>query len=249
MSASMIRLATLADKDAIFHVHYQALMQHHEFYGALFKTHPRELLPMLTERALKNPTFVYLAAELEGSVVGFIRYSIVEAQDPDAAEKKAEDENIAKEKDNQKPPRPPLISPKDHLKEIWDRFNKRDEEMDACKQEAVKGQRHYYIWHLMIHPDYQRKGIGAKLLQAVTEKADADALPTLIVSSEMSHGLYLKAGFEELGVWTIDTEYWAQEIVQRNMSLGIKENEDLAGQFEGVKEVEGCLIRRPRNRG
>lgn len=101
----------------------------------------------------------------------------------------------------------------------------------------------------MIHPDYQRKGIGAKLLQAVKEKADADGLPTLIVSSEMSHGLYLKTGFEELGVWTIDTEYWAREIVQCNVSLGIKENEDLARQFEGVKEVEGCLIRRPRNRG
>lgn len=152
MSAPKIRLATLADKDAIFHVHYQALMQHHDFYGALFKTHPRELLPMLTERALKNPTFVYLAAELEGSVVGFIRYSIVEAQDPDAAEKKAEGENIAKDKDNQKPPRPPLISPKDHLKDIWDRFNKRDDEMDACKQEAVKGQRHYCRSHLKSCP-------------------------------------------------------------------------------------------------
>ncbi|KAF7552883.1 hypothetical protein G7Z17_g4062 [Cylindrodendrum hubeiense] len=217
MSSLTIRPATIADKDAIFSVHYEALPLYHEFYGALFRVHPRELLPMLTERALKNPTFVFLVAEMEGSVVGFIRYSIVEEQSPDATHEKSEGDITANKEVKSKKSSPPLIGPKEHLEEIWDRFNKRDVEMDASKEEAVKGQRHFYIWHLMVHPDYQRKGIGAKLINTVTEKADDEGVPTLIVSSESSHGLYLKTGFEDLGVWTVDNGYWAQEIVNRNI--------------------------------
>lgn len=98
----------------------------------------------------------------------------------------------------------------------------------------------------MIHPDYQRRGIGGKLLQTVIDRADTEGVPTILTSSESAHELYLKLGFEDLGVWTIDNEAWAKEIVEVNASVGIKENEDLARNYAGIKEVEACMIRSPR---
>ncbi|KAK7422186.1 hypothetical protein QQZ08_009654 [Neonectria magnoliae] len=233
MSFATIRPATIADKDAICRVHYEALTLYHEFYGALFSLHPKDLVPILTERAMNNSTFVFLVAELEGSVVGFIRYSIVEAKGNKPKGGMADDMQLAETSSSP----PAIVTQKKHLEEIWERFSRRDAEMDTCKEDTIKGQRHFY-------PNYQRQGIGGKLLSAVLEKADADGVPTLIVSSAVSHGLYLKMGFEDLGLWTIDNGYWAQEIVNREMSLGIQGNEELGRKYEGVKEMEACMIRR-----
>ncbi|KAH7121862.1 acyl-CoA N-acyltransferase [Dactylonectria estremocensis] len=243
-----IRPATLADKDAMADVHDKAMMPFLEFYSALWTKTPSEVLPVLTEKAMNNPKFVFLVAEVEGSVVGFTRYTIIPAQKPaDVTNEKVEQDSTAKkEPEEEKPPHVLLIQPKEQLKEIWVRFNARDAEMDACKEKAVKGQRHYYVLHLMIHPDYQRRGIGGKLLQTVIDRADTEGVPTILTSSESAHELYLKLGFEDLGVWTIDNEAWAKEIVEVNASVGIKENEDLARNYAGIKEVEACMIRSPR---
>ncbi|KAH7121447.1 acyl-CoA N-acyltransferase [Dactylonectria macrodidyma] len=230
MSSVTIRPATVADKDAMADVHDKAMTPFLEFYNALWTKSPSEVIPILTDKALRNPKFVFLVAEVEGSVVGFTRYTIVPAQKPA----------------DEKPPHLLLIQPKEQLKEIWVRFNARDDEMDACKQEAAKGQRHYYVLHLMIHPDYQRRGIGGKLLQTVIDRADAEGVPTILTSSKVAHGLYLKLGFEDLGVWTVDCEAWAKEVVEANAKSGIKQNEDLAHKYAGVTEVEACMIRNPR---
>jgi GNAT superfamily N-acetyltransferase len=98
----------------------------------------------------------------------------------------------------------------------------------------------------MVHPDYQRKGVGGKLLTGVTDKADAEGIPTMLVSSAEAHELYLRLGFETLGRWPIDNGYWAREIVKLETSLGMEGNEDFVKRFEGLTEVEDCMIRYPR---
>ena len=97
----------------------------------------------------------------------------------------------------------------------------------------------------MILPTHQRRGIGGQLLRAVTDQGDKEGIPTLIVSSAESHGLYLKLGFEDLGQWTIDNGAWAKKIQEKERSLGMEVTNDLADKYEGAEEVECVMIRRP----
>lgn len=135
MTTVQIRRATLADKDTIFRVHYEALATFHDFYAAFFKTNPRDSMPVATGTALKDPDNVFLVAEEAGRVVGFIRYSLV------GSDVKAGEEVGGKE-DDVKGARFKLWEPKEHLVEMWKRLNERDVEMDACKEMAVNGKSH-----------------------------------------------------------------------------------------------------------
>lgn len=74
---------------------------------------------------------------------------------------------------------------------------------------------------------------------------DAQGIPCFIVSSLESEKLYAKLGFQELGKWVIDDEYWATQIVQHERDLGMTGNEKLVEQFTGVHEVEKCMLRMP----
>ena len=49
---------------------------------------------------------------------------------------------------------------------------------------------------LMIDPDYQRRGIGGKLLSVVLREGDKQGIPTFLVSTAESRGLYGKMVFE-----------------------------------------------------
>src|SRR5687767_2686095 len=70
------------------------------------------------------------------------------------------------------------------------------------------------VRHIMVDPAHQRRGIGALLLSQATSWADEQGVPTFIVSSRESYGLYAKSGFETLGKWTIDNGRLAKEVVQ-----------------------------------
>ncbi|KND87265.1 hypothetical protein TOPH_08117 [Tolypocladium ophioglossoides CBS 100239] len=220
MSSINIRAATVADGAAISRVHYEALKTYHDFYAA----------------ALDNPKFVFLVADEGGKVVGFVRYNVVEGK----GDKKAA--AIGSEA----PSGPSLFAPKEHMKGLWERFNEREAEMDACYEKTTNGQRHYFVNHLMVDPSHQRKGIGGQLLRAVTNKADAGGVPSLLVASAEAHGLYLRLGFEVLGVWAIDNGYWSGEVVRHERELGIGGNEGLDERFEGMKEEEAYMVRWPR---
>lgn len=98
----------------------------------------------------------------------------------------------------------------------------------------------------MVHPSHQRKGIGHHLLAHVLARADAAGVATLLVSSAEARGLYARNGFEVLGVWTIDNGRWARDVVELERRLGMRGNEGMGGRFEGVEEVEACMIRRWR---
>ncbi|KAF5008503.1 hypothetical protein FDECE_5236 [Fusarium decemcellulare] len=238
MASITIRPGTLADSQAISRVHYEALSTYHDFYAAFLQKHPREIISIGTDRALRDPEVVVAVAEdvVAGEIVGFIRYKAI---NPNSNANKKLDETQA----------PPAAAPKEHLEDLWQRFCAREAEMDACKKEAVDGQRHYEISNLMVDPAHQRKGIGGRLLKSVIDKADADGAPTVIVSSAEGHGLYLRNSFRVLGTWAIDNERWAGEIAKREGDIpelaDRKSRELLVRRCRGMREVEDCMIRLP----
>ena len=95
----------------------------------------------------------------------------------------------------------------------------------------------------MVDPRHQRRGIGGKLLSAVVAKSDAEGIPTFLVASAEAYGLYLKLGFQELGTFIIDNEYWAKEMDKREEELGLQRSEKLGSKFKGMKEVERYMVR------
>lgn len=261
MSSLTVRPATPADSDAIANIHYQALSAYHEFYAAFFERHPRDLIPLATRNGLKNPAQRFSVAEEAGDVVGFIRY-------------KEPNSNASGGNDKPQPqPQPPSVwTIKEHMKDIWQWFDKRGEEIDAAKDKVLEGKDHFgklwlkvncysfpllVIWsdsgaevmHIMVHPDHQRKGIGGLLLKTVLDKADAANLPTTITSSMEGYGLYKKYGFESLGTWPIDNEEWAHKIAEHEKNIGYTNGViDLEDKCKGMHESEDSMIRQPKIR-
>jgi GNAT superfamily N-acetyltransferase len=98
----------------------------------------------------------------------------------------------------------------------------------------------------MINPDYQRRGIGGKLLTEVLKRSDEERISIYLASTAESIGLYSRMGFESLGRWPIDNEYWAGRIVGLEKELGIAGHEELQERFKGVGEVEDVMVRWPK---
>lgn len=97
----------------------------------------------------------------------------------------------------------------------------------------------------MVDPNHQRKGIGRALLASVIQEADRLGIDTYIISSREAHGLYEELGFETLRTWILDNGFWAKEIEKHEEELGM-EGQGLATKFDGVQEVESCMIRRAK---
>ncbi len=100
----------------------------------------------------------------------------------------------------------------------------------------------------MVHPNHQRKGVGALLLKSAIAVSDMEVIPTFLVSSAEAISLYRKLGFQELGTWAIDNEAWARRIVAHGRDLGIPGNEHLEEQYQGISEVERYMVRWPEGR-
>ncbi|KAM0266554.1 hypothetical protein ACHAPA_006801 [Fusarium lateritium] len=245
MSSITIRPATLADSDAIASIHSSALEKYNDFYAAFFQRHPRELIPIATRNALQNPGQQHFSvAEEAGRTVGFVRYKEVVKNNTDSG---SSSNNKPNSNASEQPAPPPAVwTIKKHMKELWQWFDARSEEMDASKEKAVDGRDHFEVMHIMVDPQHQRKGIGGYLLKSVTDKADAINAPTIIVSSVEGHGLYSKHGFESLGTWEIDNEAWAHKIVEHEKSIGYTDGViDLEDKCRGMRESEDSMIRQP----
>jgi len=61
----------------------------------------------------------------------------------------------------------------------------------------------WYLKILAIHPDYQRRGVGAKLLNWGLERARARGEKVYLEASRRGKGLYTKLGFEHVGDLTL----------------------------------------------
>lgn len=139
METIQIRPATVEDAYPISQVQNQALNRYHEFYAGFWTNHPRDVLPISTESALKNSknTFFVAIDTATGNVVGFIRYHVVlpedmeEEGDPAPAGSNQTQSTVSQ-----------LYAPKDHMKELWKKFCERDDEMDAVYMSAAKGRKH-----------------------------------------------------------------------------------------------------------
>ncbi|KAI8212563.1 Extracellular metalloproteinase NpI [Colletotrichum sp. SAR 10_76] len=240
-SEIQIRLAKPSDADAIGKVHNEALNQFHEFYQAFYEHPIGQIILGNTRNVVQNPkNQFYVAVDDSDTVVGFIRYHVVDATEPSDATTTGE----AYETPAVTTPASNLFAIKDHMKELWERFgHPREDEMDACYEKAVDGRKHNYIKHIMVDPKYQRKGIGAKLLRTVIDISDAERVPTFLVASAEGYGLYKRLGFKDLQTWTIDNGRWAKVIVQHERDLGLTGNETLAERFAGTKEVEKYMMR------
>lgn len=139
MSTISIRPATITDAKDISDIHYAALNRYHECYAAFFKTHPRDLLPLMTEKALRNPKMTFLVAvdDATEKIVGFVRYNIENGSEDKAEEPKTSE-------DPTKPAPATQFARKEHLEELWKKLSgPREDAMDACHEKAAEGKKHY----------------------------------------------------------------------------------------------------------
>ncbi|WYZ38255.1 hypothetical protein EsH8_III_000169 [Colletotrichum jinshuiense] len=238
----LIRPATEADTEAIAKVHYAALAKFHDFYAAFFERHPREILPISTRNALRDSSnrFLVAVSSETDAVLGFIKYIIVNSTESPTTTPIIQSSDATEVQPNA----PSVFAIKSHMKELWESFSHpREDEMDECYEKAVNGRKHNYVKNIMVDPEHQRKGIGAKLLQTVIDISNAENMPTFLVASAEGHGLYKKLGFEDLGTWIIDNDHWSKEIVRHEKQLGIAGNERLIDQYDGTQEVERYMMR------
>lgn len=139
-----IRPAMPEDAVSIAEIHYKAIDKYHVFYAGFLATHPRDIIPKSTESALQNPKNIFLVAvdTTTGQTMGFIRYQIV--LEPLEAKQPPPEQPLAQS--NQAHLSQSVVSlhaPKDHLKDLWKKFNEREDEMEACYQSAAKGEKHF----------------------------------------------------------------------------------------------------------
>ncbi|KZL79791.1 gnat family acetyltransferase [Colletotrichum incanum] len=238
----VIRTAREGDSNAIAKVYYAALDLFNDFYAAFFESHPKDILPLSTRASLRDPKNHILVAALPESdaVVGFIKYNVIGATETLDAPTLGK----SMQPSESQPIVPSFLTIKPHMKELWERFgHPREDEMDECYVNAVNGRKHSYVKNVMVDPKHQKKGVGAKLLQTIIEISDAERIPTFLVASAEGYNLYKRLGFQDLGTWTIDNDYWSKKIVQHEQKLGIVGNERLIEQYRGVNEVERYMMR------
>lgn len=64
----------------------------------------------------------------------------------------------------------------------------------------------YYIVMIATLPSYQRKGLGKRLLQHVTDLADRDGAKTYLHASAVGSPLYARLGWEQVGRFELDLD-------------------------------------------
>ena len=65
---------------------------------------------------------------------------------------------------------------------------------------------HWYLQMLATHPDWQRQGLGAELMHAQFERADAEGLPCYLETETVENvAYYRRHGFEVRSEWDVPT--------------------------------------------
>jgi GNAT superfamily N-acetyltransferase len=83
--------------------------------------------------------------------------------------------------------------------------------LDKVRNEAMKGKRHFLMAILAVLPEYQRIGVGGKLLEWGLQEADREGVECWIDSSPFGLGLYKKFGWKEVGYLDVDLGRWGGE--------------------------------------
>lgn len=65
------------------------------------------------------------------------------------------------------------------------------------------------VVHLLaVHPDYQGKGLGSRLLKHGLDLADAEGRVVYIEATAAGYPVYAKLGFEEIDAIRVDLSKW-----------------------------------------
>jgi GNAT superfamily N-acetyltransferase len=83
-------------------------------------------------------------------------------------------------------------------------------ELAAKRRERFGGEPYVLLSILVVHPEHQRRGLGAKQLKWGLDKADEMGLQAYLESSPKGKGLYAKYGFEEEGMMKFDARTYGR---------------------------------------
>jgi GNAT superfamily N-acetyltransferase len=86
----------------------------------------------------------------------------------------------------------------------------------ALKEKYLGRNAYVYLHVLMTRPGFQRKGVGALLMQWGVDQADALGLPAYIEATDQGAGLYKKFGFREIDVSPWDGRDWGHHSQMRH---------------------------------
>ena len=64
---------------------------------------------------------------------------------------------------------------------------------------TIRGKKHVYLRRMIIHPDYQRQGIGTRLLKWGLDLADSEGIVSWLFSRPAARAMYEKEGWNEVG--------------------------------------------------
>jgi len=84
-------------------------------------------------------------------------------------------------------------------------------ELVEKRRERFGGEPYVLLSILVVHPDHQRRGLGATQLKYGLEKADELGVQAYLESSPKGKGLYAKYGFKEEGGMKFDAREWGRE--------------------------------------
>ena len=84
-----------------------------------------------------------------------------------------------------------------------------------------RGKGYVYMAILAVGPEWQRMGVGRKLLEWGLEKADREGLECWIEASPAGKPLYEKVGWREVGFTDVELKKWGWkgEEVSRTVSM------------------------------
>lgn len=84
-------------------------------------------------------------------------------------------------------------------------------ELVEKRRERFGGEPYVLLSVLVVHPDHQRRGLGALQLKWGLDKADELGVQAYLESSPKGKGLYAKYGFKEEGGMKFDARTWGRE--------------------------------------
>jgi GNAT superfamily N-acetyltransferase len=84
-------------------------------------------------------------------------------------------------------------------------------ELVEKRRERFGGEPYVLLSILVVHPDHQRRGLGALQLKYGLEKADEMGVQAYLESSPKGKGLYAKYGFKEEGGMKFDAREWGRK--------------------------------------
>ena len=82
---------------------------------------------------------------------------------------------------------------------------------NRTRKVAMAGKRHFLMLVLCVNPEYQRMGVGGKLLEWGLAEADREGVECWIDASPFGLGLYKKHGWKEVGYLDADLTKWGLE--------------------------------------